>query len=184
VKDDYTGFFEGLGESLMDPIKDSYDLLRGFVSGAVDLVKGVAILASDAGIVLVSSQIPDPIEPAFIKDKNDEIVDDYSNAEKQVIDNHLMVEEMFAQCISDTVEEEGAMFAKGEVLTGFIPLAGGLKYAKEGAVLKNVGKGKSGKGNSEINTKISEADKAKLDKWDRAHDEVLYLKNKTTYDNK
>lgn len=184
VKDDYTGFFEGLGESLMDPIKDSYDLLRGFVSGAVDLVKGGAILASDAGIVLVSSQIPDPIEPAFIKDKNDEIVEDYSNAAKQVIDNPLIVAEMFAQSVSDTVEEEGAMFATGEVLTGFIPLAGGLKYAKEGAVLKNVGKGKSGKGNSEINTKISEADKAKLDKWDRAPDEGLYLKNKKTYDNK
>src|SRR5699024_4440729 len=113
-------------------------------SGAVDLVKGVAILASDAGIVLVSSQIPDPIEPAFIKDKNDEIVEDYSNAAKQVIDNPLIVAEMFAQSVSDTVEEEDAMFATGEVLTGFIPLAGGLKYAKEGAVLKNVGKGKSG----------------------------------------
>src|SRR5699024_7964707 len=107
VKDDYTGFFEGLGEALMDPIKDSYDLLRGFVSGAVDLVKGGAILASDAGIVLVSSQIPDPIEPAFIKDKNDEIVEDYSNAAKQVIDNPLIVAEMFAQSVSDTVEEEG-----------------------------------------------------------------------------
>src|SRR5699024_9604236 len=140
VKDDYTGFFEGLGEALMDPIKDSFDLLRGFVSGAVDLVKGVAILASDAGIVLVSSQIPDPIEPAFLKDKNDEIVEDYSNSAKQVIDNPLIVAEMVAQSVSDTVEEEGAMFATGEVLTGCIPVAGGLKYAKEGAVLKNVGK--------------------------------------------
>src|SRR5699024_1852391 len=146
VKDDYTSFFEGLGEALMDPIKDSYDLLRGFVSGAVDLVKGVAILASDAGIVLVSSQIPDPIEPAFIKDKNDEIVEDYSNAAKQVIDNPLIVAEMFAQSVSDTVEEEGAMYATGEALTALIPVAGGLKYTKEGAVLKNVGKGKSGKG--------------------------------------
>src|SRR5699024_12725931 len=146
VKDDYTGFFEGLGEALMDPIKDSFDLLRGFVSGAVDLVKGVAILASDAGIVLVSSQIPDPIEPAFLKDKKDEIVDDYSNAAKQVIDNPLIVAERVAQSVSDTVEEEGARFATGEALTALIPAAGGLKYAKEGAVLKNVGKGKSGKG--------------------------------------
>src|SRR5699024_6675796 len=145
VKDDYTGFFEGLGEDLMDSIKDSFDLLRGFVSGAVDLVKGVAILASDAGIVLVSSQIPDPIEPAFLKDKNDEIVDDYSNAAKQVIDNPLIVAEMVAQSVSDTVEEEGAMFATGEALTALIPVAGGLKYAKEGAVLKNVGKGGSKK---------------------------------------
>src|SRR5699024_3169663 len=112
------------------------------------------------------------------------IVEDYSNAAKQVIDNPLIVAEMFAQSVSDTVEEEGAMLATGEVLTGFIPLADGLKYEKEGAVLKKVGKGKSGKGNSEINTKISEADKAKLDKWDRAPDEVLYLENKKTYDNK
>src|SRR5699024_5154851 len=144
VKDDYTGFFEGLGEDLMDSIKDSFDLLRGFVSGAVDLVKGVAILASDAGIVLVSSQIPDPIEPAFLKDKNDEIVEDYINATKQLNDYPLIVAEMFVQSVSDTVEEEGAMFATGEVLTGFIPVAGGLKYAKEGAVLKNVGKTKGG----------------------------------------
>src|SRR5699024_12799558 len=33
-------------------------------------------------------------------------------------------------------------------------------------------------------SKISEADKAKLDKWDRAPYEGLYLKNKKTYDNK
>src|SRR5699024_12548030 len=81
-------------------------------------------------IFLVSSQIPDPIEPAFLKDKNDEIVDDYSNAAKQVIDNPLIVAEMVAQSVSDTVEEEGAMFATGEALTALIPVAGGLKYAK------------------------------------------------------
>src|SRR5699024_12564694 len=138
VKDDYTGFFEGLGEALMDPIKDSFDLLRGFVSGAVDLVKGVAILASDAGIVLVSSQIPDPIEPAFLKDKNDEIVDDYSNAAKQVIDNHLIVSEMLAQSVSDTVEEEGEMFATGEALTALIPVDERLTIKIKGAVVKNV----------------------------------------------
>src|SRR5699024_12568600 len=98
------------------------------------------------------------------------MVDEYRNAARQINDIPLIVGEMVAQSVSDTVEVEGAMFATGEVLNGFIPLAGGLKYAKEGAVLKNVGKGKSGTGNSEINTKISEADKAKLDKWDRAPD--------------
>lgn len=59
-------------------------------------MNGVAVLASNAGIVLISSQIPDPIEPAFLKDKNDEIVDDYTNAAKQVIDNPMIVAEMFA----------------------------------------------------------------------------------------
>lgn len=32
------------------------------------------------------------------------------------------------------------MFATGEAITGLIPVAGGLKFVKEGAVLKNAGK--------------------------------------------
>ncbi|MEI3613633.1 hypothetical protein [Pseudogracilibacillus sp. SO30301A] len=47
------------------------------------MISGVVLISWDIRIVMVSHQIPDPIEPAFLKNKSDAIIEDYTNAAPQ-----------------------------------------------------------------------------------------------------
>lgn len=185
LKYKYTTFFERAGEGFVAPVKDFYDIGRGFFVEAFHMVSGVALISWDIGIVAVSSQIPDPIEPAFLKNKNDAIIEDYTNAALQLKEDPMMAVELMAQSMSDTVEEEGVMYVSGSALTYLIPTSLFVKFIKEGSAVKGVGKArieggnKRTKGNRLITSvddlsdtaksKISTSQRASLNQQDRTY---------------
>ncbi|MEI3613629.1 polymorphic toxin type 28 domain-containing protein [Pseudogracilibacillus sp. SO30301A] len=133
----------------------------------------------------MSHQIPDPIEPAFLKNKSDAIIEDYTNAALQLKEDPMLAVELMAQSMSDTVEEEGVMYVSGSALTYLIPSSLFVKFIKEGSTVKGVGKGRVGGDNKETKgnrlitsvddlsdtakSKISTSQRASLNQQDRTY---------------
>ncbi|MEI3613625.1 hypothetical protein [Pseudogracilibacillus sp. SO30301A] len=136
-----------------------------FFVEAFHIVSGVALISWDIGIVMVSHQIPDPIEPAFLKNKSDVIIEDYTNAALQLKEDPMMAVELMAQSMSDTVEEEGIMYVSGGALTYLIPSTFFLKVMKEGSALKDIGKARvaDGKGGKVSNKSLKDISHPVLD---------------------
>ena len=124
MKYKYTSIFEGMWDAIEDMSKDVFDLLRGVAVGLYSIVTGLAILVIDAGIVAVSSVIPDTIEPDFINKAANKRIDQYTEAIVEAIKDPIGVIESISQSISDTYEEEGIMYVTGSVASSFIPIVG------------------------------------------------------------
>jgi len=84
----------------------------------------LATLVIDAGIVAVSSVIPDTIEPDFINKAANKRIDQYTEAIVEAIKDPIGVIESVSQTISDTYEEEGIMYVTGNAASSFIPIVG------------------------------------------------------------
>ncbi len=87
----------------------------------------------------------------------------------------MSVVENIAQSISDAVEEEGVMYVVGGAASSLIPVVGHAKVTKLARRDRN-------NSDREIN-KISEEDRQKLEGWDYAPNDDMYLKYKEVYDN-
>ena len=110
------------------------------MNGLIGLVAGVATIAWDVGVVSVSALIPDPIEPAFLRNKADKTFDGYKEAAIQLVQDPMSGVELVAQTVSDTIEHEGLTYLTGETLTAFIPASMGVKAVKGDSKLKVPGK--------------------------------------------
>ncbi|WHY79964.1 hypothetical protein QNH20_12820 [Neobacillus sp. WH10] len=124
MKYKYTSIFEGMWDAIEDMSKDVFDLLRGVAVGLYSIVTGLATLVIDAGIVAVSSVIPDTIEPDFINKAANKRIDQYTEALVEAIKDPIGVVESVSQSISDTYEEEGIMYVTGSTASSFIPIVG------------------------------------------------------------
>ncbi|MEH7356860.1 HNH/ENDO VII family nuclease [Neobacillus drentensis] len=124
MKYKYTSIFEGMWDAIEDMSKDVFDLLRGVAVGLYSIVTGLATLVIDAGIVAVSSVIPDTIEPDFINKAANKRIDQYTEALVEAIKDPIGVVESISQSISDTYEEEGIMYVTGNAASSFIPIVG------------------------------------------------------------
>ncbi|WP_234969339.1 hypothetical protein [Bacillus massilinigeriensis] len=141
LKNKYTNFWEGVGDVFEVVGEVSWGLLKGLFIGVVGLIGGVLILAKDAIVVSVSSQIPDPVEPDFLKKEADATIDKYKSAAMKVIDDPGGVFEAIGQSFSDTYEKEGIAYLVGSAAPSFIPAAGVVgKLGKVAKVAKVAGK--------------------------------------------
>jgi hypothetical protein len=134
LKGKYTNFFEGFWDSLEADGKFIWDLVSGIFNGLVDIVVGLVTIVVDAGIISVSNQIPDIIEPKFLKDASDERIDNYTAMVQQIVEDPFSVVEGIAQSFSDSAEEEGIVYVTGNFAAGFVPVVGWSKYARIGKV--------------------------------------------------
>lgn len=64
-------------------------------------------LVIDAGIIAISSEIPDSIQPECLKKEANTRVESFTGRLEQIIDDPIIVLESVAQSISDTLEKEG-----------------------------------------------------------------------------
>ncbi len=142
IKGKYTTMWEIHVESQKKMIDAFTDLIRGVVAGLVDIVKGAVVLVGNGptlvsnGLILVISDIiPDDIEPAYLKDKSDNIkedVADFKEVTKQIIEDPFMMVESIGQSISDTWEEEGVMYVSGYVAADVLVSLYGGKVLQTG----------------------------------------------------
>uniref|UniRef100_UPI000686F0E4 hypothetical protein n=1 Tax=Paucisalibacillus globulus TaxID=351095 RepID=UPI000686F0E4 len=135
LKAKYTNFFEGFWDSLESDFNFVKDLVVGIFTGLIDIVVGLATLVFDAGIVAVSNQIPDIIEPKFLKDAANERIDSFYTMVQQIVEDPFSVVEGIGQSFSDSVEEDGIVYVTGNFAAGFVPVVGWSKYARIGKVL-------------------------------------------------
>jgi hypothetical protein len=138
IKKKYTSMWEWLVGSFKNAIVARIDFVRGIVAGLVDLVEGVVVLAGNGLILVVSDIIPDEIEPAFLKDKSDSIMDDFQAVTKQLLEDPFIIVESIGQSISDTWEEEGAMYMSGYVAADVLVSIFGGKALQSGNILGDV----------------------------------------------
>jgi len=130
VKDKYTDFFEAVADALSGIGNAVASFVEGLVDGIVDIVVGLVTIIVEAGIVAVSNQIPDFVEPDILKDKANEIKDKYSEMVVNAVEDPFSILESLGQGVTDTAEEEGIMYIAGNVSTSFIPYVGVLGKAK------------------------------------------------------
>ncbi|PAD66192.1 hypothetical protein CHH83_25235 [Bacillus sp. 7586-K] len=130
VKDKYTDFFEGVVDVLSGIGDAVSSFVEGLVDGIIDIVVGLVTIIVEAGIVAVSNQIPDFVEPDILKDKANEIKDKYSEMVVNAVEDPFSILESLGQGVTDTAEEEGIMYIAGNVSTSFIPYVGVLGKAK------------------------------------------------------
>jgi hypothetical protein len=104
-------------------------------------VEGVLVLVGNGLILVISDFIPDDIEPAFLKNKSDSIIDDFQAVTKQLLEDPFIIVESIGQSISDTWEEEGVMYMSGyvaaDVLVSIVSIFGG-KALQSGNILGDV----------------------------------------------
>ncbi|WP_206759469.1 hypothetical protein [Pseudalkalibacillus hwajinpoensis] len=124
LKMSYTGLFEGVWDGVEDLSSDIYGFGKGLVLGLYEIGKGIVTVASDAGIVYTSHQLPDSVEPDFLKEAADKRVEGYKAAAMQAIKDPMGVAESITQSFSDTYEDEGVAYVAGNVSTAFIPYIG------------------------------------------------------------
>ncbi|MYL64388.1 hypothetical protein GLW07_13610 [Bacillus hwajinpoensis] len=138
LKMSYTGVFEGVWDGVEDLSSDIYGFGKGLVLGLYEIGKGLVTVASDAGIVYTSHQLPDSIEPDFLKEAADKRVEGYRAAAMQAIKDPMGVVESISQSFSDTYEDEGVAYVAGNVSTAFIPYVG--MAGKSASLAKVAGK--------------------------------------------
>ncbi len=85
LKMSYTGLFEGVWDGVEDLSSDIYGFGKGLVLGLYEIGKGIVTVAGDAGIVYTSHQLPDSVEPDFLKEAADKRVEGYKSAAMQAI---------------------------------------------------------------------------------------------------
>jgi hypothetical protein len=124
LKMTYTGLFEGVWDGVEDLSSDLYDFGKGLVLGLYEIGKGIVTVAGDAGIVYTSHQLPDSVEPDFLKEAADKRVEGYKAAAMQAIKDPMGVVESISQSFSDTYEDEGIAYIAGNASTAFIPYVG------------------------------------------------------------
>ncbi|MDQ0233116.1 hypothetical protein [Metabacillus malikii] len=154
VKSKYTNFFEGIIDQFEQDIKVATSFIKGLVEGLVDILVGIVTIVVDASIVAVSNQIPDAIEPDFIKNPANEVKAKYGKMISDAIEDPFGIFESIGQGISDTVEEEGIAYIAGNAAPSLIPYVGVVGKAKW---LKAVDNGDAPKTNS-----VTEALKPKV----------------------
>jgi hypothetical protein len=140
VKKKYTNFFEGV-QDIADSINKGVDnLVKGLAHSIAGLVEGLVTVAMDVGVVGTSGIIPDSIEPAWLKEKADQTVDNYKQAMIQLLQDPIRVAESAAQSFTDTIEQEGIMYVTGAALPSLIPSALSVKGVKGVSKLGSGGK--------------------------------------------
>ncbi|WP_273834227.1 DNA/RNA non-specific endonuclease [Guptibacillus sedimenti] len=138
LKMSYTGLFEGVWDGVEDLSSDIYGFGKGLVLGLYEIGKGIVTVAGDAGIVYTSHQLPDSVEPDFLKEAADKRVEGYRAAAMQAIKDPMGVVESISQSFSDTYEDEGVAYVAGNVSTAFIPYVG--MAGKSASLAKVAGK--------------------------------------------
>ncbi|WP_273834224.1 hypothetical protein [Guptibacillus sedimenti] len=138
LKMSYTGVFEGVWDGVEDLSSDIYGFGKGLVLGLYEIGKGIVTVAGDAGIVYTSHQLPDSIEPDFLKEAADKRVEGYRAAAMQAIKDPMGVVESISQSFSDTYEDEGIAYLAGNASTAFIPYVG--MAGKSASLAKVAGK--------------------------------------------
>ncbi|WP_240904075.1 DNA/RNA non-specific endonuclease [Bacillus sp. N1-1] len=138
LKMSYTGLFEGVWDGVEDLSSDLYDFGKGLVLGLYEIGKGIVTVAGDAGIVYTSHQLPDSVEPDFLKEAADKRVEGYRAAAMQAIKDPMGVVESISQSFSDTYEDEGIAYIAGNASTAFIPYVG--MAGKSASLAKGAGK--------------------------------------------
>ncbi|MEB5452608.1 AHH domain-containing protein, partial [Virgibacillus pantothenticus] len=135
VKRKYTNFFEGVMDVVSSVNKVVDDFEKGFANSIASLVMGLLTVAKDAGVVTVSGIVPDPVEPSWLKDSADETVDAYTQAALQFMQDPMRAVESAAQAFTDTIEQEGVMYATGAAVAALIPGSWAVKGASGTAKL-------------------------------------------------
>jgi hypothetical protein len=125
-------------EGVKNAVVTYIDFIRGVVAGLVDLVEGVLVLVGNGLILVISDIIPDEIEPAFLKNKSDSIIDDFQAVTKQLLEDPFIIVESIGQSISDAWEEEGAMYMGGYVAADVLVTIAGGKALQSGSILGDV----------------------------------------------
>ena len=138
LKMSYTGLFEGVWDGVEDLSSDIYGFGKGLVLGLYEIGKGIVTVAGDAGIVYTSHQLPDSVEPDFLKEAADKRVEGYRAAAMQTIKDPMGVAESITQSFSDTYEDEGIAYLAGNASTAFIPYVG--MAGKSASLAKVAGK--------------------------------------------
>ena len=138
LKMSYTGLFEGVWDGVEDLSSDIYGFGKGLVLGLYEIGKGIVTVAGDAGIVYTSHQLPDSVEPDFLKEAADKRVEGYKSAAMQAIKDPMGVVESISQSFSDTYEDEGIAYLAGNASTAFIPYVG--MAGKSASLAKVAGK--------------------------------------------
>ncbi|MGB7999892.1 MAG: hypothetical protein WCF60_07410, partial [Anaerobacillus sp.] len=138
LKMSYTGLFEGVWDGVEDLSSDIYGFGKGLVLGVYEIGKGLVTVAGDAGIVYTSHQLPDSVEPDFLKEAADKRVEGYRAAAMQAIKDPMGVAESITQSFSDTYEDEGSAYVAGNASTAFIPYVG--MAGKSASLAKLTGK--------------------------------------------
>ncbi|WP_071460604.1 HNH/ENDO VII family nuclease [Bacillus massilinigeriensis] len=127
-----------MGDAWEDTWDDISGFFGGLFKGLAGLVGGILVLAKDGIVIAASSQIPDPIEPDFLKKEANTTINKYANAAASALDDPLGVLESIGQSFSDTYEKEGIAYLAGAAAPSFIPVAGVV--GKLGKVAKVAGK--------------------------------------------
>ncbi len=135
VKKKYTNFFEGVWDVVSSVNKALDDFERGIEESIAGIITGLTTVVKDAGVVAVSGIVPDPIEPSWLKDSANQTVDAYSQAALQFIQDPMRAVESAAQAFTDTVEQEGVMYATGAAVAALIPGSWAVKGASGAARL-------------------------------------------------
>ena len=130
VKDTYTNFFEGVSDVVSVTVEGVWNFIKGLGVAIYEIAGGLISLVIDAGIIAISSKIPDSIEPEFLKKAANTRVETFAGTLEQIIDDPIIVLESVAQSISDTSEKEGIMYVTGGAATSLIPYVGQSKYLK------------------------------------------------------
>ncbi|WP_407701308.1 DNA/RNA non-specific endonuclease [Virgibacillus dakarensis] len=178
IKSKYTSFFEGLWDVAETIGKGAWDLVNGLIDGVLGMITGLLTVAGDLGIIVLSGVIPNPIEPAFLRDKAEETADSYQEAVVQFVKDPMRAVESVAQSFTDSVEEKGIMYVTGSALPAVIPSTWALKGVKAVSKLKGAGKSPNVAGSKFpyskefIQNKINAA-KEKLGKVPWLHREVV-----------
>ena len=130
VKDTYTNFFEGVSDVVSVTVEGVWNFIKGLGVAIYEIAEGLISLVIDAGIIAISSKIPDSIEPEFLKKAANTRVETFTGTLDQIIDDPIIVLESVAQSISDTSEKEGIMYVTGGAATSLVPYVGQSKYLK------------------------------------------------------
>ncbi|WP_072578608.1 hypothetical protein [Bacillus weihaiensis] len=130
VKDTYTNFFEGVSDVVSVTVEGVWNFIKGVGVAVYEIAEGLISLVIDAGIIAISNNIPDFIEPEFLKKAANTRVETFAGTLEQIIDDPIIVLESVAQSLSDTSEKEGIMYVTGGAATSLIPYVGQSKYLK------------------------------------------------------
>ena len=130
VKDTYTNFSEGVSDVVSVTVEGVWNFIKGVGVAIYEIAEGLISLVIDAGIIAISNNIPDFIEPEFLKKEANTRVETFAGTLEQIIDDPIIVLESVAQSLSDTSEKEGIMYVTGGAATSLIPYVGQSKYLK------------------------------------------------------
>ena len=130
VKDTYTNFFEGVSDVVSVTVEGVWNFIKGVGVAVYEIAEGLISLVIDAGIIAISNNIPDFIEPEFLKKAANTRVETFAGMLEQIIDDPIIILESVAQSLSDTSEKEGIMYVTGGAATSLIPYVGQSKYLK------------------------------------------------------